>query len=176
MQTLFQYFRRGRLYDAIDLCESSDQFWRAASLRGGFLRSDRTLNEVKEIEGNSNRMLWKYTCYALSQENFDPYERALYAGLCGNFHQMEPVLKTWEDTVWAYFQVHLEHLIDKTLSEKGMGLYSTPMVQLNLPYFEPNISKFFDSLIHNEKEAIKYFIYFILEIWLSNRSISFRPM
>ncbi|RUS17285.1 nuclear pore protein 84/107 [Endogone sp. FLAS-F59071] len=43
-KTLFEYIRRGRIDDAIDLCIESDQPWRAASLRGGHLHHDPSLS------------------------------------------------------------------------------------------------------------------------------------
>jgi nuclear pore complex protein Nup107 len=119
---------------AILMCESNDQPWRAASLRGGIYRSDYELdveyeqNNLNNIEtlnessGNSNRILWKFTCYTLAQQDiFDPYERALYAVLSGDFDNILPVVNTWEDYVWAYYSVLIEHELDRKIQEESRG-------------------------------------------------------
>lgn len=67
------------LAKAINMCEACDQPWRAASLRGGALASDPFLgwilfdidyddSEDMPLSGNTNRMLWKATCFAMSED------------------------------------------------------------------------------------------------------------
>ncbi|KAJ2582984.1 Nucleoporin nup84, partial [Coemansia sp. RSA 1804] len=50
LRTLFEYVRRGRVGDAMDLCAESDEPWRAASMKGGLLWRDPSLEP--EIEDN----------------------------------------------------------------------------------------------------------------------------
>lgn len=152
--------RRGRLPDAIDLCQSSDQPWRAATLRGGSLSSDPFIDSKSSFDaplaGNPNRMLWKSSIFALSQDpSFGQYERSLYASLCGDLYGIQPSCLTWEDHCWAYFTVLVEQGIDIRMLKATKSLFSSPKLELSLPIFEPDLSGFFDSLIHHESDVVR---------------------
>jgi nuclear pore complex protein Nup107 len=160
LKSVFQYIRRGQLQKAIDLCQSCDQPWRAASLRGGnlgidsFLDSDGT-SDTRPL-GNPNRMLWKYTCYKLALNTTDPFEKATYASFAGDLDSMTPALQTWEDYVWAYYNVVVEHEMDRQIKERSKTEYTYPTLQVELPTFQTDEPGFFDSLMTHEKEAIRY--------------------
>ncbi len=93
------------------------------------------------------------SCFVLLfQEQFNKYERAIYAALSGNlkqvnsqitvfilclffsfllflvivwicahFLQLLPVCESWEDTVWAYFRVMVDTLVEQEICSSGLG-------------------------------------------------------
>ncbi|RUP32842.1 107-domain-containing protein [Jimgerdemannia flammicorona] len=132
-KTLFEYIRRGRIDHAMNLCVESDQSWRAASLRGGILHQDPSLDdeifsgivEMKVPIGNRDRHLWKGTCYQFAQEETsDKYERAMYAALCGDVDHVLPVCTSWEDIVWTHYNALIESRIEKHLRRHGKMIHS----------------------------------------------------
>ncbi|KAJ2541517.1 Nucleoporin nup84, partial [Coemansia sp. RSA 1933] len=145
LRTLYGYVRRGCVGDAMDLCAESDEPWRAASMKGGLLWRDPSLepeggDEVMPVSadnqkcmvdrkpahtaGNINRLLWKQTCAALAHdENNDVYERALYAALGGRLDEVLLVCETWEDYLWAYVNTMIEAKIDSRIADTN-ALYA----------------------------------------------------
>ncbi|KAJ3266334.1 Nucleoporin nup84 [Chytriomyces hyalinus] len=120
LRSLFDYVRRGRLWEAMDLCRASDEPWRAASFAGALTYADAFLDGDHDDDvactGNPNRDLWKVTCLAIAEDPaFDSYERAVYAVLAGNVQHALPVCKTWEDYVWVHYCYYLENLITQHL-------------------------------------------------------------
>ncbi|KAJ1922165.1 Nucleoporin nup84 [Mycoemilia scoparia] len=134
IRTLYEYVRRGKMDDAMNLCRECDQPWRAASLRGNLCFFDPKLERPKDIpvddldsdqmcHGNINRKLWKVTCAALATDSrVDQYERALYSALSGRLDDLISVCETWEDFLWAYFICMIENIIEKVIEDKH-GLY-----------------------------------------------------
>ncbi|KAJ2083291.1 Nucleoporin nup84 [Coemansia sp. RSA 988] len=141
LRTLYEYVRRGRVGNAMDLCVESDEPWRAASLKGGLFWRDPMLEPENDMPvdaedgadivdvrplhtaGNINRALWKHACAALAHdENNDIYERALYAALSGRLDEAVLVCDTWEDFIWAYVNSMIESYIDQAIMDAG-GLY-----------------------------------------------------
>ncbi|XP_015757940.1 PREDICTED: nuclear pore complex protein Nup107-like [Acropora digitifera] len=90
------------LDQAQDLCERSNQYWRAASLEGWKLWHDPNMNGGLEntalavTEGNENRDLWKKCCW----------------GLC---EKLLPVCKSWEDYLWAFFKVMVDVRVEQVI-------------------------------------------------------------
>ncbi|KAJ2568955.1 Nucleoporin nup84 [Coemansia sp. RSA 1813] len=156
LRTLYEYVRRGRVGNAMDLCAESDEPWRAASMKGGLLWRDPSLEPEGEDEylpvssgsekgvadwkpshtaGNINRMLWKQTCAALAHdENNDVYERALYAALGGRLDEVILVCETWEDYLWAYVNTMIEAKIDSGIVDAN-ALY-TPAQTTSLDHIQ----------------------------------------
>ncbi|KAJ1992640.1 Nucleoporin nup84, partial [Coemansia thaxteri] len=143
IRTLYEYVRRGRVANAMDLCIESDEPWRAATLKGGLFWRDPTLEvgngvlvedesgermqDVRPLHtaGNINRTLWKQACAALAHdENNDLYERALYAALSGRLDEVVLVCECWEDYLWAYVNTMIETRIDCGI--KDTSLLYTP--------------------------------------------------
>ncbi|KAJ1814681.1 Nucleoporin nup84, partial [Coemansia sp. RSA 2599] len=185
VRTLFEYVRRGRAGNAIDLCIESDEPWRAASLKGGLLWRDPRLEsepeaetevdsdmrvddvEVKDIDvrpdfpaGNINRSLWKQACAALAQdESNDLYERALYAALSGRLDEVLLVCEGWEDHLWAYVNTMIETQID--LEIKDSGLLYTPAQSTSLGHIQSkyppvrDIKLVLDSLSSHDSTAVR---------------------
>ncbi|SCV74874.1 BQ2448_7903 [Microbotryum intermedium] len=143
LRSLFEYVRAGQLDLAIDMCRQSDQSWRAASLSGGKLASDRALassdsgfgqdedamdDELlqggSKISGNVNRRLWKMMCRKLaSSPNLDPYERALYGAISGDTASVLPVCSSWEDIVWVHVNSLFEAHVESGLWHSSSGRY-----------------------------------------------------
>ncbi|KAJ3441288.1 nuclear pore complex protein [Anaeramoeba flamelloides] len=118
---LFVHIRNGEIEKAIDWCREKKQYWRAASLSGGLLIDDSTnieQNDFKSIiEGYMHRSLWKISCYEISKNSFDEYERAIYGLFCWNISQVVTVCSTWEDYLWAYLKTNVNQQIDISLAE-----------------------------------------------------------
>ncbi|KAI8610335.1 nuclear pore protein 84/107 [Chytriomyces sp. MP71] len=125
-KTLYSYVRRGRLWEAMDLCRASDEPWRAASFAGARYFTDDFVDGESEEDfcsGNTNRDLWKVTCLAIAKEpTFDPYERAVYAALAGNVEYALPVCKTWEDYVWLHYNYYVEHVVEQQLATVPLAI------------------------------------------------------
>ena len=143
LKTLFDYVRLGRMDLAIDACISSDQHWRAASLRGGILYfnpmiDDNNNNSTDSAPiGNPNRNFWKSIAHQFSQNpNVDLYERALYGALSGTLTSVLPVCNTWEDHLWAYVNALLESSIDLKLNSTCNYWFED---KSNIPSFNQSI-------------------------------------
>lgn len=154
-RTLFEYIRLGRMDLALDACRSSDQPWRAASLRGGQLWDDPSLASEEialnnGISGNKQRKLWKQIASQLSQNpDFDPYERALYGCLSGTLSSVIPVCDSWEDHLWARVNALMERKIDDSLKKTGGYWYDT-IDNANSPESEPvaeNLEAIFEEIL-----------------------------
>ncbi|TIA79155.1 hypothetical protein E3P98_03452 [Wallemia ichthyophaga] len=154
-RTLFEYIRLGRMDLALDACRSSDQPWRAASLRGGQLWDDPSLASPEialnnGISGNKQRKLWKQIASQLSENpDFDPYERALYGCLSGTLSSVIPVCSTWEDHLWARVNALMERKIDESLRNTG-GYWYDSIDNTNAPESEPvaeNLEAIFEEIL-----------------------------
>ncbi|KFO70099.1 Nuclear pore complex protein Nup107, partial [Cuculus canorus] len=120
LKYLFTLIRAKSLpFQAQRLCKRCGQAWRAATLEGWKLYHDPNINGGKELEpvqGNPYRCIWKISCWRMAEEEqFNRYERAIYAALSGNLKQLLPVCDTWEDTVWAYFRVMVDTLVEQEI-------------------------------------------------------------
>ena len=102
-----------------------DQAWRAASLEGWKLFHDPNYESGTgggapgsklPVEGNQHRDIWKRVAWNLAEDAaLSQHERAVYAALCGNLKQLQPVCSGWEDLVWAGAR-WISHYLFKLLS------------------------------------------------------------
>ncbi|XP_055506801.1 nuclear pore complex protein Nup107 [Leucoraja erinacea] len=119
MKYLFALIRAGMTDKAQRLCERCGQAWRAATLEGWKLYHDPNLDggsTLESVEGNPYRSVWKACCWRMAEdEQFNRYERAIYAALSGNLKQLLSVCDTWEDCVWAYFRVMVDTLVEQEI-------------------------------------------------------------
>ncbi|XP_077325299.1 nuclear pore complex protein Nup107 [Lithobates pipiens] len=119
LKYLFTLIRAGMTDEAQRLCKRCGQSWRAATLEGWKLYHDPNITgggELQPVEGNPHRCVWKACCWRMADdEQFSRYERAIYATFSGNLKQLLPVCETWEDTVWAYFRVMVDSLVEQEI-------------------------------------------------------------
>ncbi|KAI9193582.1 nuclear pore protein 84/107 [Polychytrium aggregatum] len=144
-ETVFQYCRRGRYQELVQLCQGCDQAWRAALLQGSEFSAHHGIDGgaelgfggEAEIGGNVNRDLWKAVCYEMARNTSDRYERALLAAVIGDVNMTIPVCESWEDHVWAYIRALLEAKCDEALAQIPQipGIYDD-----QLPMFVPHFS------------------------------------
>ena len=97
------------------------QAWRAASLEGWKLFHDPNyesgtgggaVGSKLPVEGNQHRDIWKRVAWNLAEDAaLSQHERAVYAALCGNLKQLQPVCSGWEDLVWAGARFSLSSLL-----------------------------------------------------------------
>uniref|UniRef100_A0A8D1AHK5 Nuclear pore complex protein n=1 Tax=Sus scrofa TaxID=9823 RepID=A0A8D1AHK5_PIG len=158
LKYLFTLIRAGMTEEAQRLCKRCGQAWRAATLEGWKLYHDPNVNggtELEPVEGNPYRCIWKISCWRMAEdEHFNRYERAIYAALSGNLKQLLPVCDTWEDTVWAYFRVMVDSLVEQEIRTSVMTLDETE--ELPREYLETNwtLEKVFEELQATDKKRV----------------------
>ncbi|XP_021108025.1 nuclear pore complex protein Nup107 [Heterocephalus glaber] len=160
LKYLFTLIRAGMTDEAQRLCKRCGQAWRAATLEGWKLYHDPNINgeigaELEPVEGNPYRRIWKISCWRMAEdERFNKYERAIYAALSGNLKQLLPVCDTWEDTVWAYFRVMVDSLVEQEIRLSVMAQNETE--ELPREYLEANwtLEKVFEELQATDKERV----------------------
>uniref|UniRef100_A0A8C4Q5U9 Nuclear pore complex protein n=1 Tax=Eptatretus burgeri TaxID=7764 RepID=A0A8C4Q5U9_EPTBU len=116
----FDLIRAGMVDEAQRHCKHCGQAWRAATLEGWRLYHDPNYDgvpssgELQPIEGNFYRDVWKRCCWRMAEEEqFNRYERAIYATLSGNLKQLLLACVSWEDHLWAYFRVMVDGLVEQ---------------------------------------------------------------
>ncbi|XP_077992386.1 nuclear pore complex protein Nup107-like [Glandiceps talaboti] len=124
LRNMFANIQAGRLEEAQRLCRKCGQAWRAATLEGWKMYHDPNMDEVsatgelKPVEGNPHRDIWKAVCWRMAQEeNIHAYEKAIYAALSGNLKELLPVCGTWEDCLWAYYKVMVDMRVEQEIRE-----------------------------------------------------------
>ncbi|XP_039721892.1 nuclear pore complex protein Nup107 isoform X1 [Pteropus medius] len=171
LKYLFTLIRAGMTEEAQRLCKRCGQAWRAATLEGWKLYHDPNVNggtELEPVEGNPYRCIWKISCWRMAEDElFNRYERAIYAALSGNLKQamsvcfcfgigekLLPVCDTWEDTVWAYFRVMVDSLVEQEIRTSVMTLDETE--ELPREYLEANwtLEKVFEELQATDKKRV----------------------
>uniref|UniRef100_A0A663F8T9 Nuclear pore complex protein n=1 Tax=Aquila chrysaetos chrysaetos TaxID=223781 RepID=A0A663F8T9_AQUCH len=158
LKYLFTLIRAGMTDEAQRLCKRCGQAWRAATLEGWKLYHDPNINGGKELEpvqGNPYRCIWKVSCWRMAEEEqFNRYERAIYAALSGNLKQLLPVCDTWEDTVWAYFRVMVDTLVEQEI--RTSVITAEEMEELPRDYLETNWTseKVFEELQATDKKRV----------------------
>uniref|UniRef100_A0A7N5P5N3 Nuclear pore complex protein n=1 Tax=Ailuropoda melanoleuca TaxID=9646 RepID=A0A7N5P5N3_AILME len=158
LKYLFTLIRAGMTEEAQRLCKRCGQAWRAATLEGWKLYHDPNVNggtELEPVEGNPYRIIWKISCWRMAEDElFNRYERAIYAALSGNLKQLLPVCDTWEDTVWAYFRVMVDSLVEQEIRTSVVNLDETE--ELPREYLETNwtLEKVFEELQATDKKRV----------------------
>ncbi|KAI8893253.1 nuclear pore protein 84/107 [Globomyces pollinis-pini] len=155
---IFNLIRCGKLADAIKFCQSINQHWKAATLRGGEPASDLLIDEgsTEFIAGNQNYVLWRATCFALSQcPSLDEYERATYAALCGDLNGIEPVCKTWEDFMWANFTCMIHRKGQHYVLEQSQKLLAYDEISLSLPTYSSSEDQVLEKLEKHSSKTVK---------------------
>lgn len=159
LKNLFNLIRAGMTDEAQRLCKRCGQAWRAATLEGWKLYHDPNISEgggqLQPVEGNPHRSVWKVCCWRLAEEEqFNKFERAIYAALSGNLKQLLPVCETWEDTVWAYFRVMVDTLVEQEICSSGLG--SEELEELPREFLETNwtMEKVFEELQATESKRV----------------------
>uniref|UniRef100_A0A8C6N0I4 Nuclear pore complex protein n=1 Tax=Mus spicilegus TaxID=10103 RepID=A0A8C6N0I4_MUSSI len=156
LKYLFTLIRAGMTEEAQRLCKRCGQAWRAATLEGWKLYHDPNVNggtELEPVEGNPYRRIWKISCWRMAEDElFNKYERAIYAALSGNLKQLLPVCDTWEDTVWAYFRVMVDSLVEQEIRTSVMTQDDSE--ELPREYMEANwtLEKVFEELQATDKK------------------------
>ncbi|KAJ2349378.1 Nucleoporin nup84, partial [Coemansia sp. RSA 2618] len=177
LRTLYEYVRRGRVGNAMDLCVESDEPWRAASIKGGLFwreprleaddampvdASDGSALDVRpqHAAGNINRALWKHACAALAHDEAnDTYERALYAALCGRLDEVVLACESWEDFVWAHVNAMIEARIDRGIS--GTNRLYAPAPATSFAHVQSrhpqaaDMAQVFDSIATHDSAALQ---------------------
>uniref|UniRef100_A0A8C0QM23 Nuclear pore complex protein n=1 Tax=Canis lupus familiaris TaxID=9615 RepID=A0A8C0QM23_CANLF len=158
LKYLFTLIRAGMTEEAQRLCKRCGQAWRAATLEGWKLYHDPNVNggtELEPVEGNPYRIIWKISCWRMAEDElFNRYERAIYAALSGNLKQLLPICDTWEDTVWAYFRVMVDSLVEQEIRTSVVNLDETE--ELPREYLEANwtLEKVFEELQATDKKRV----------------------
>ncbi|XP_053320436.1 nuclear pore complex protein Nup107 [Spea bombifrons] len=158
LKYLFTLIRAGMTEEAQRLCKRCGQAWRAATLEGWKLYHDPNINggtELQPVEGNPYRCVWKACCWRMADDDqFNKYERAIYATLSGNLKQLLPVCDSWEDTVWAYFRVMVDSLVQQEI--RASVISSSEEDELPREYLEANwsLEAVFEELQATDKKRV----------------------
>uniref|UniRef100_A0A8D3A5V3 Nuclear pore complex protein n=1 Tax=Scophthalmus maximus TaxID=52904 RepID=A0A8D3A5V3_SCOMX len=159
LKNLFTLIRAGMTEEAQRLCKRCGQAWRAATLEGWKLYHDPNMTsgrvELQPVEGNPQRGIWKACCWRMAEEEqLNRFERAIYASLSGNLRPLLAVCESWEDSVWAYFRVMVDSLVEKDLTSSGMA--HQEVETLPREYLEANwtMEKVFDELQASESKRV----------------------
>uniref|UniRef100_A0AAY5KEQ6 Nuclear pore complex protein n=1 Tax=Esox lucius TaxID=8010 RepID=A0AAY5KEQ6_ESOLU len=157
LKYLFTLLRAGMTDEAQRLCKRCGQAWRAATLEGWKLYHDPNISGgqcLLPVEGNPQRCVWKVCCWRMAEdEQFNRYERAIYAVLSGNLKRVLPVCESWEDSVWAYFRVLVDSLVEQEVI-RSSGMDSEELEELPKEYLEANwtLEKVFEELQATESK------------------------
>ncbi|CAG8655787.1 11397_t:CDS:10, partial [Rhizophagus irregularis] len=112
--------------------------------------------DVISTIGNINRHIWRTTCYhCANQENLYIYDRAIYGVLSGDYENIIPVCRTWEDHIWAYYHSLIECQQDEYFSKhvRHMGVNEDDDLPINIKSTTPN--KIFEmELVKQLKEEL----------------------
>ncbi|KAB0395945.1 hypothetical protein E2I00_009312 [Balaenoptera physalus] len=138
LKYLFTLIRAGMTEEAQRLCKRCGQAWRAATLEGWKLYHDPNVNggtELEHVEGNPYRCIWKISCWRMAED-------------------LLPVCDTWEDTVWAYFRVMVDSLVEQEIRTSVITLDETE--ELPREYLEANwtLEKVFEELQATDKKRV----------------------
>uniref|UniRef100_A0A8C0HFM9 Nuclear pore complex protein n=1 Tax=Chelonoidis abingdonii TaxID=106734 RepID=A0A8C0HFM9_CHEAB len=152
LKYLFTLIRAGMTDEAQRLCKRCGQAWRAATLEGWKLYHDPNVNGglgfscCQDLSKGSTAL----SCHFY----FNRYERAIYAALSGNLKQLLPVCDTWEDTVWAYFRVMVDSLVEQEIRTSVMT--TEELEELPREYLETNwtLEKVFEELQATDKKRV----------------------
>lgn len=133
MKHIFRFVRAGRLDIGKKLAENNGHHWLSACLDGWLLQHDAfndadflendaepKLANNQNLEGNSNRDLWKYACWQVNKVQPDKrsiYEKAVFGLLSGNVNSVLPLCSKWEDKLWAYLRTSVDAQIELELRE-----------------------------------------------------------
>lgn len=126
MEYVYSFIRSGKFDEARDFLFKIGQSWRAATLEGSKLFSDKNFmseeqmeNQIFLNEGNLNRDIWKLVVQKMiKDEHFSPYEKAAYASLGGFVGPILPVCRNYMDFIWAYFKALYNNIIETEIRQK----------------------------------------------------------
>ncbi|KAG8917773.1 Nucleoporin nup84, partial [Tulasnella sp. 408] len=134
---LFRLVRAGRLNEALSVAADAGHPWLAAVLHGSrpfqwtaVTSRDAGADSESEAnastagwQGNKRRKLWREACLqAAASPTYPPATRALYASLCltsRSIPAVTPLLRTWEDHLWARVEMLLTERIADWLDHLG---------------------------------------------------------
>ncbi|XP_030749921.1 nuclear pore complex protein Nup107 [Sitophilus oryzae] len=132
---LFEQIRYGKLEEAEKLARQCGHGWKAAILEGWRLfhnpnikeetdnevddgYEEMELNELKDIEGNSNRDAWKIMAIRYCKQDWiSKYEKASIGVFCGYINSILPVCNTWEDFLWAYMKCMVDIRVESEIRD-----------------------------------------------------------
>jgi hypothetical protein len=130
-QRLLEYVwalvRAGRLHEAIALCRTYGQHWRAASLQGGERCHDEGAvqpNGGVWRVGNPTRMLWRHACRSLATaKGVTAVESSIYGLLGGDLPSSLSYSgqHKYDDALYCYLKLMVEEEIDQFIDAEGKG-------------------------------------------------------
>lgn len=142
LRSVFAHVRSGQLLAAENLCVKSGHHWRAATLEGWKLHHDpnpRDPSQLQPISGNPYRDVWKAVAWRIaSDERLPVYERAIYGVLCGHLQSVLAVCHEWEDVLWAYTRIMVDHCVEEQL--RGAATHLRPLHPLPKDFPEEKLS------------------------------------
>ncbi|XP_056635270.1 nuclear pore complex protein Nup107 [Diorhabda sublineata] len=137
IEKIFMEIRCGKLEEAQKLCRQCGHAWKAALYEGWRLFHDPNnkedyepdvnmdnqddemdSNEMKDIEGNCNRDIWKNMAIKFCKQDYlSLYERAAIATFCGYLSSILTVCNTWEDCLWAHMKTMVDIRVESEIRD-----------------------------------------------------------
>lgn len=125
LEYVWSLMRAGRMPEAIELCRTYNQAWRAASLSGGERWHDAGETQpdgsVFRV-GNPHRLLWRHTCRALSSAaGVSAVESSIYGLLGGD---LSSALKysgqhKYEEALYCYLRCMVDEEVEDFMRSEG---------------------------------------------------------
>ncbi|XP_066138201.1 nuclear pore complex protein Nup107 [Euwallacea fornicatus] len=138
-KSIFKEIRSGKLEEAQKLARQCGHSWKAALFEGWQLYHNPNIkedmiaenmseaddgyeemecHEVKNVEGNSNRDIWKIMAIKYAMQNYiDIFEKAAIGVFCGHLNAVLPVCSTWEDYLWAYMKIMVDIRVESEIRD-----------------------------------------------------------
>jgi nuclear pore complex protein Nup107 len=129
----WEMVRRGKDWDYIrEWCQERVEGWRATLMRG-----DPRNSQSKEdhpgpdvTTGWRSRALWRKTCaLAAKTGGIDPYENAVYGVLGGYLPSVLKVSRSWDDYLFAHYNLYLLSQFDRYVKSHFSDRLSTALLQ-----------------------------------------------
>ena len=122
------------------------------------------------VEGNQHRDIWKRVAWNLAEDAaLSQHERAVYAALCGNLKQLQPVCTGWEDLVWAGARFHSNILTPLLLYSRCAAdlMVETEVRETMVKSFEKMPSEYWNTPQSLSKVGLDLFWHFNVLMFLT---------
>ncbi len=114
--TCFAMMRQGIKWTEIqEWCEEHNEGWRVGSF-GMLVENQKSRTSLNGPEAG---MLWRRMCLAQAQQpGIDPYQRAVYGLLAGDFNSVLPVCRSFDDVLYAKYNALLVQSFEEYLQKE----------------------------------------------------------
>lgn len=111
----YELLRRGKSSQEIqEWCQERTEIWRSVSL-SNFPDTENSADEG-ELQDPRTGILWRRMCFAAARKGDQgDFQKAVYGLLCGDIDSVDPVCKTWDDSLYMHYNALLKSQYDEYL-------------------------------------------------------------